>query len=176
MSKAQTSTISYADMASKVAGNLLGELKLDEEKNKLQADTNLLIEKMNADGVKVGSRAGKNPDAVACAFYDKLTANGIKPKVASNYLTTFKAHVESGKPITDWNKARTDAKAKAKAKGKGKGKAELSQLLLKAFNHAEFAEACEVIEAEYNDTIKATFHGMVKSWLEAQGIEFKKAE
>ena len=136
MSKSQ---VSYAEMASNVAIFLLGELKLDAEKNVLREKTNTVIVQMKKDGVKVGSRSGKNPCAVACSFHDTLTANGIKSGTASNYLTTFKKHVESGKPITDWNSQRTNGK-KGKG-GKGKGKAAFADLFLKTFNHDEIGRA-----------------------------------
>jgi hypothetical protein len=171
MSKA---TISYSDMASKIAVNLLGELKLDAEKESLREKTNVMIVQMNKDGVKVGSRAGKNPDSVACSFHDTLTANGIGSKVASNYLGTFKAHVESGKPITDWNLQRS--KAKNGKGGKGKGKAAFADLFLKAFNHDDgksFEVLSQEIEIRFlND--EGSVYDMFVSFLKKEGFEIKE--
>lgn len=171
MSKSQ---VSYAEMASNVAIFLLGELKLDAEKNVLREKTNTVIVQMKKDGVKVGSRSGKNPCAVACSFHDTLTANGIKSGTASNYLTTFKKHVESGKPITDWNSQRTNGK-KGKG-GKGKGKAAFADLFLKTFNHDEgksFEALSQEIEMRYlND--EGTIYDLFVSFLEKEGFEINK--
>jgi hypothetical protein len=171
MSKA---TISYTDMASKIAVNLLGELKLDDQKKVLRDNTNTMIVQMNKDGVKVGSRAGKNPSSVACAFHDTLTANGISSKTASNYLSTFKAHVESGKPIIDWNLQRQNAKS-GKG-GKGKGKAAFADLFLKAFNHDEgksFEVLAQEIEIRFlND--EGSVYDLFVSFLQKEGFEIKE--
>jgi hypothetical protein len=163
------SAITIASIASTIATNLLGEIKLDAEKASLRESTNTLVAKLHKDKVVVG-RMGKNPCAIAYAFHSTLVAGGVSKGTASNYLTTFKEHVATGKPITDWNLQRQNAKDGNG--GKGKGKAELAGLLLKAFNHADFKEACEIIELEWKDD-KGTIHAIVKSWLEAQGIEFK---
>ena len=107
---------------------------------------------------------------------DTLVSEGFAKGTSKNSLSVFRDAVATGKPVTDWNPSRAKAKAKgAKGKGKGKGKAELSALLLKARNHADFAEACEMIEAEFKDD-NGTFAECVDSWLEAQGIELKAAE
>jgi hypothetical protein len=155
-------------------GALLGQLnELENTAEKFKTDINNHIATLFSRKVTVGRyKKDGTGCAIATAFIDGCVGANVSPATAQRvYLGTFKDAVSTGKPVGDWNKARNDAKKKAK--GKGKGKAELSQLLLKVFNHADFVEACEVIEAEYNDTVKATFHGMVKSWLEAQGIEFK---
>ena len=163
------SAITIASIASTIATNLLGEIKLDAEKASLRESTNTLVAKLHKDKVVVG-RMGKNPCAIAYAFHSTLVAGGVSKGTASNYLTTFKEHVATGKPITDWNLQRQNAKS-GKG-GKGKGKADLAALLLKAYNHADFKEACEIIELEWKDD-KGPIHTLVKSWLEAQGIEFK---
>ena len=163
------SAITIASIASTIATNLLGEIKLDAEKASLRESTNTLVAKLHKDKVVVG-RMGKNPCAIAYAFHSTLVAGGVSKGTASNYLTTFKEHVATGKPITDWNLQRQNAKD-GKG-GKGKGKADLAALLLKAYNHADFKEACEIIELEWKDD-KGPIHTLVKSWLEAQGIEFK---
>jgi hypothetical protein len=171
MSKA---SISYTDMASKIAVNLLGELKLEDQKTALRDNTNAMIVQMKKDNVHVGSRAGKNPSSIACAFHDTLTANGIASKTASNYLSTFKAHVESGKPITDWNLQRQNAK-NSKG-GKGKGKAAFADLFLKAFNHDEgksFEVLAQEIEVRW-DNAEGTIYDLFVSFLEKEGYEISK--
>ena len=167
MTKAQNTAISYADMAAQVATHALAH---DTAKAKSIAElesANVLVLKMSNDGVKVGTN-GKC--ATATAFHSTLVQGGKSKGTASNYLSTFRQAVASGKPITEWNPAQS--KSKAKAKGKGKGKAELAGLLLKAFNQADFAEAFGIIEAEYLDD-KGTIHAIIKSYLEALGVEFK---
>ena len=167
MTKAQTSTISYADMAVTVATHALAHDTAKEAAAKALADANTLIVAMHKAGVKIGTN---NKCAIATAFHSTLIQGGKAKGTANNYLSEFRNAVESGKELKGWNSAQS--KDKTKGKGKGKGKAELAALMLKAFNHADFKEACEVIEAEWNDA-KGTIHEIVKSWLEAQGVEFK---
>ena len=169
MTKAQT-TISYADMAVAVATHALAHDTAKEAAAKALADANTLIVAMHKAGVKVGTN---NKCAIATAFHSTLVQGKKAKGTANNYLSEFRKAVESGKELKGWNTAQEKAKAN-KAKGKGKGKAELAGLLLKAFNHADFAEACGIIEAEYLDD-KGTIHAIVKSYLEALGCEFKAA-
>lgn len=166
MTKAQN-TISYADMAVTVATHALAHDTAKEAAAKALADANVLIVKMHKAGVKIGNN---NKCAIATAFHSTLIQGKKAKGTANNYLMEFRKAVESGKELTGWNTAQEKAKAN-KAKGKGKGKAELAALMLKAFNHADFKDACEVIELEWKDD-KGTIHAIVKSWLEAQGVEF----
>ena len=129
---------------------------------------NVLVTGMREAGVqKVGDR---RKDVIAIDFHATLTGAGLASGTANNYLTTFREAVATGKPITDWNKSRTDAK-KGKG-GAGKGKATLDSLLLKAFNHAEFKDMCEAVQAEYEDA-KGDMHACIASWLTAMGAEIK---
>jgi hypothetical protein len=169
------STISYADMASKIATNLLGELKLEEQRAVFRDSTNTLVQQMFLAGVRVGSRAGKNPNAVACAFHDTLTNNGISSKTASNYLSTFKAHVEAGTKINDWNLQRQKQKEDSKG-GKGKGTATLVELFLKAFNHdsgKSFQVLAQEIETRFQND-EGSIYDLFVSYLEGEGYEITK--
>jgi hypothetical protein len=157
-----------ADCASLVADMKAAETKVETSREA----ANVVIVKLHKAKATIGRY---NQCAGATAFMDTLTARGLAKGTSKNYLTVFRDAVKSGKPVTDWNGSRADAKSKGKGKGKGKGKAELSALLLKARNHADFAEACEMMEAEYKDD-KGTFAEVVDSWLESQGIELKAAE
>jgi hypothetical protein len=167
------STITIASIASTIATNLLGELDAESKKASLRESTNTLIAKLHKDKVTVG-RMGKNPCAIAYAFHSTLVAGGVSKGTASNYLTTFKDHVATGKPITDWNKARSDAK-NGKG-GKGKGKAAFADLFLKAFNHDEgksFEVLAQEIEIRYlND--EGTVYDLFVSFLEKEGFEISK--
>jgi len=168
MTKAQTTVISYADMAVTVATHALAHDTAKEVAAKALADANALIVKMHKAGVKIGNN---NKCAIATAFHSTLVQGKKAKGTANNYLSEFRKAVESGKELKGWNSAQDKAKA-GKAKGKGKGKAELAGLLLKAFHHADFAEACGIIEAEYLDD-KGTIYAIVKNYLEALGVEFK---
>jgi hypothetical protein len=162
--------ITLSQLASDCA-SLVADMKAAETKAETSREAaNVVIVKLHKAKATIGRY---NQCAGATAFMDTLTARGLAKGTSKNYLTVFRDAVKTGKPVTDWNGSRADAKSKGK--GKGKGKAELSALLLKARNHADFAEACEMMEAEYKDD-KGTFAEVVDSWLESQGIELKAAE
>jgi hypothetical protein len=165
--------ITLSQLASDCA-SLVADMKAAETKAETSREAaNVVIVKLHKAKATIGRY---NQCAGATAFMDTLTARGLAKGTSKNYLTVFRDAVKTGKPVTDWNGSRADAKGKGKGgKGKGKGKAELSALLLKARNHADFAEACEMMEAEYKDD-KGTFAEVVDSWLESQGIELKAAE
>jgi hypothetical protein len=165
--------ITLSQLASDCA-SLVADMKAAETKAETSREAaNVVIVKLHKAKATIGRY---NQCAGATAFMDTLTARGLAKGTSKNYLTVFRDAVKTGKPVTDWNSSRADAKGKGKGgKGKGKGKAELSALLLKARNHADFAEACEMMEAEYKDD-KGTFAEVVDSWLESQGIELKAAE
>ena len=164
--------ITIASIASTIATNLLGELKLEAEKSKLREATNTLVAKLHKDKVVVG-RMGKNPCAVALAFHSTLIEGGVAKGTANNYLTTFKNAVASGKPITDWNTQRTNGTKKGNAKGKGKST--LSNLLVKAFNHDEgksFEELCSNVQKQFFDEAKfETVYECFVDYLKSEGFE-----
>ena len=127
-----------------------------------------LIPRLHQAGVVVGRRNGANACPIAAMFYDTLIAGGLAAKTSSNYLTTFKTAVESGKPPTDWNLAR---------KGKGKKKKapkEFSALLIPAFNHengSSFEELCKRIQSGYDDgKFDVLYEGFI-DYLKSEGIE-----
>ena len=166
--------ITIASIASTIATNLLGELKLEAEKSKLREATNTLVAKLHKDKVVVG-RLGKNPCAVAYSFHSTLVAGGVAKGTANNYLTTFKNAVATGKPITDWNTQRTNGNKKGNAKGKGKST--LSNLLVKAFNHDEgksFEELCENVMKQYDDAKFDTIYECFVDYLKSEGFEIKE--
>ena len=71
------------------------------------------IPKLHSAKVTIGRRNGKGACPYAKAFHDEQVAQGLTSKTASNYLTLFKACVESGELPTDSNMHR---KPKAKPK------------------------------------------------------------
>ena len=160
--------ITIASIASTIATNLLGEIKLDAEKASLRESTNMLVAKLHKDKVVVG-RLGKNPCAIAYAFHSTLLAGGVTKGTANNYLTTFKSHVASGKPIIDWNLHR-----KTSTTSVSKGKVEFASKLLKAYNDAEFDSfIADLQESFHNDEIKTLKEGIV-SYLEMMGEDTSK--
>lgn len=92
-------------------------------------------------------------------------------KTCMNYLTSFANAVNNGTPFS-----LSDSKGNAKGgKGKGKGEVELSALIAKAFNHAEFAEMIKALETDYltayeNDE-KPKLTAYFADYLKAEGFE-----
>ena len=168
VSLATRAVASLGDYGVQAARFCLASLEASKAHETAMAGVNALVVTMREAGVqKVGDR---RKDAIAIDFHATLTGAGLASGTANNYLTTFREAVATGKPITDWNKSRTDAK-KGKG-GAGKGKATLDSLLLKAFNHAEFKDMCTVVQAEYDDD-KGDMHACIASWLTAMGAEIK---
>jgi hypothetical protein len=160
--------ITIASIASTIATNLLGEIKLDADKQALREATNILVAKLHKDKVIVG-RLGKNPCAIAYAFHSTLLAGGVTKGTANNYLTTFKSHVASGKPIIDWNLHR-----KTSTTSVSKEKVQFASKLLKAYNDAEFDSFIADLQASFNnDEIKTLKEGIV-SYLEMMGEDTSK--
>ena len=175
--KAKLGAVSLATRAVVTMGNYgvqaaqfcLASLEASKAQETAMAGVNALVVTMREAGVtKVGDR---RKDATAIDFHATLTGAGLASGTANNYLTTFREAVATGKPITDWNKSRTDAK-KGKG-GAGKGKATLESLLLKAYNHAEFKDMAEAVQGEYDDD-KGSLHTCIASWLTAMGAEIKE--
>lgn len=92
-------------------------------------------------------------------------------KTCMNYLTSFANAVNNGTPFS-----LSDSKGNAKGgKGKGKTETELSAIIAKAFNHAEFAEMLKALESDYlaayeNDE-KPTLTAYFADYLKAEGFE-----
>ncbi len=165
------------DLASKAiaVGVALGQLKQAEATAEtLKGTINKLIAELHTAKAKVGIyRKDGTGCAIATGFVDGCMEAGLSQSTAQKtYLPTFKQAVESGKPVADWNSQRT----KGKGKAKGKGKSELSELLVKAFNHDEgksFEALCYDIELGYNDTKYTTMYEGFLDYLKAQGYEIK---
>jgi hypothetical protein len=175
LSAVATATRAVASLGAygvKAAKFCLASLAASKAQEAALVGVNGLVVTMREAGVtKVGRNSKKNGCPIAIDFHAALVTGGIKATTANNYLTTFKQAVESGKPITEWNASRANEKAKGKG-GAGKGKATLESLLLKAFNHAEFKDMCEAVQAEYDDA-KGDMHVCIESWLTAMGAEIE---
>jgi len=169
VSSATRAVVSLGEYGRKAAGFVLDGMSAECLRVAAIGGFNATVVEIREAGVKkVGDRRNC---PMAMDFHATIVAAGNKPTTANNYLTTFREAVATGKPITEWNSARAKAKAKGKG-GAGKGKATLESLLLKAFNHAEFKDMCEVVQAEYDDA-KGDMHVCIESWLTAMGAEIK---
>lgn len=112
--------------------------------------------------------------AIATAFVDGGIAKGkTQSTMQKTYLPTFKAHVASGKPVTDWNSQRGKAKAKGASKG-AKATKEFSAKLATCFRDADFEGFINDLQESFeNDEIKTLLEG-VKSYLESEGVVIKE--
>jgi hypothetical protein len=157
-------------------GVALGGLKKAETTAGLLKETmNKYIAQLHSAKAKVGMyKKDKTGCAIATSFVDGCIEGGLSHDTAhKTYLPTFKKAVADGKPIGDWNGQRS----KGNSKAKGKGKSELSELLVKAFNHDEgksFEALCQSVEKGFyaDATFKTIYAGFV-DYLQSEGYEIK---
>jgi hypothetical protein len=166
MTKAQTTAISYADMAMQVATHALSHDTAKEAAAKALADANVLIAKFSKDKVKIGNN-NKCPNATA--FHSTLVKGGKAKGTANNYLMEFRKAVETGKPLTGWNSSQTKNKGKTDAKGKSKTK--LEALVLRLYKHPEFN-----ILATRIDSSEGWVTEIIEDYLLASGVLKPKAK
>lgn len=170
----KSSTLSNVQLATD-CGNAVAEmataLQTAEQKREL-ANTNILA--LHKAKVVVGTyKKDGTGCAIATAFVDGGVAKGkTQSTMQKTYLPTFKAHVASGKPVTDWNSQRTKQKATG-AKKDAKTTKEFSAKLATCFRDAEFEGFINDLQASFhNDEIKTLLEG-VKSYLESEGVDLK---
>ena len=163
-------TLSLSAIASACAASLVTAKSHEDKAAACKESANKAIVTLNKAKAVVGD---KRVCSIAQAFYDGLVTGGWSTKTAANYLSTFRKAVASGKPVTDWNPNRKDAKAKASAKGKAKGKKEFADKLAMVYRDADFAGFISDLEGSYKDDEIDTLIDGVKSFLEASGIELK---
>jgi hypothetical protein len=161
-------TISLSAIASACAASLVEAKGHDDKSAACKETANKSIVQLNAAGAVVGD---KRVCSIAFSFHDGLVTGGWAKRTADNYLSTFRKAVASGKPVTDWNPNRKDAKAKASAKGKAKGKKEFADKLAMCFRDADFEGFIADLEASYKDDAIENLMEGVKSFLEASGVE-----
>ena len=163
-------TLSLSAIASACAAALVKSCEHEKASIAAKETANKAIVQLNAAGAVVGD---KRVCSIAFSFHDGLVTGGWAKRTADNYLSTFRKAVASGKPVTDWNPNRKNAKAKASAKGKAKGKKEFADKLATCFRDADFEGFINDLQASfYDDEIKTLMEG-VKSYLEASGIELE---
>jgi hypothetical protein len=171
---AQASGVDLASKANAV-GVALGELKkVEATAETLKGAINKLIAELHNAKATVGIyKKDGSGCAIATSFIDGCVTGGIAQGTAQKvYLPTFKKAVASGKPVSDWNSQR----AKNKPKANGKGKSELSELLVKAFNHGEgesFKALCENVGKLWDDGKIDTVYAGFVDYLKSEGYEIK---
>ena len=139
------------------------------------ASWGLWVPKLHSAKVVIGRRNGKSPCIYAQAFYDAQVGAGLASKTASNYLTLFKACVESGELPNDSNMHRAP-KDKTKAKGKGKDKKAFSAIFAQSFNYddgAAFEALCGEIESAFEDAKHDSIYEGFIDFLRREGFEIE---
>ena len=171
MSNASTlSNVQLATECGNAVAEMAGALQTAEQKRE---SANASILALHKAKVVVGTyKKDGTGCAIATAFIDGGIAKGLKQStMQKTYLPTFKAHVASGKPVTDWNSQR--AKNAGGTKKGAKATKEFSAKLATCFRDADFEGFINDLQASYeNDEIKTLLEG-VKSYLESEGVEIK---
>lgn len=172
MSKENTlSNVQLATECGNAIAEMQGALLTAEQKREL-ANTNILA--LHKAKAVVGTyKKDGTGCAIATAFVDGGIAKGLSQStMQKTYLPTFKAHVASGKPVTDWNLQRAK-KANGAKKGATKTK-EFSAKLATCFRDADFEGFINDLQESFqNDEIATLLEG-VKSYLESEGVEIKE--
>ena len=169
----KATTLSNVQLATE-CGNAVAEMQgalLTAEQKRESANTMILA--LHKAKVVVGTyKQDGTGCAIATAFIDGGVAKGLKQStMQKTYLPTFKAHVASGKPVTDWNMQR--AKKANGAKKSAKTTKEFSAKLATCFRDADFEGFINDLQESFeNDEIKTLLEG-VKSYLEAEGVDMK---
>jgi hypothetical protein len=173
MTKATTlSNVQLATECGNAVAEMQGALITAEQKREL---ANTMILALHKAKVVVGTyKQDGTGCAIATAFVDGGVAKGrTQSTMQKTFLPTFKAHVASGKPVTDWNLQRAKNKAKGASKG-AKATKEFSAKLATCFRDADFEGFINDLEEALLDAQIPTLLEGVKSYLEAEGIEIKE--
>lgn len=170
MSKSSSVTTTLDNVAlAKQVGDHLGRVnKLENEAGALKEVINQNIAALHKAKAKVGTyKKDGTGCALATAFVDGCVNMGVTQSTAQKtYLPTFKAHVASGKPVTEWNMQRAKKKA-AQGAAQGAGKT-LAQKLATCYRDAGFAELCGEIEGAFlND--EGTIAEIIEAYLILNG-------
>ena len=170
MTKATVTTLDLVSLARGV-GEALGEANEAENKAaSLKEAANKNIAALHSKKAKIGTYRHDNTGcALATAFIDGCVAKGIAKGTAQKvYLPTFKAHVASGKPVTDWNSKRATKAKAAKGKAEGNGKT-LAQKLATVYRDEGFASFIEGLQKSWDDGEIDTLHEGIESYLILNG-------
>lgn len=165
------SNVQLATDCGNAVAEMAGALQTAEQKREL-ANANILA--LHKAKVVVGTyKQDGTGCAIATAFVDGGVAKGrTQSTMQKTFLPTFKAHVASGKPVTDWNLQR--AKKAGGAKKGAKATKEFSAKLATCFRDADFEGFINDLQESFeNDEIKTLLEG-VKSYLESEGVQIKE--
>jgi len=164
--------LSYTAIAAAVATSLVAAKSHEDKAASLKDDANKQIAVLHKAKVVVG-RKGKC--SIATAFYDALISGNWATGTASNYLSTFREAVATGKPVREWNPAQSKNKGAspsgARAGSTATGSKPFADKLATCFRDAEFEGFINDLQQSfYDDDIETLIEG-VKSYLEASGIK-----
>jgi len=162
-----TSTLDIVALCKSVGANLGECNKMENRASALKDAINVDIAALNKAKAKIGTyKKDGTGCAGATAFVDGCVSAGIAQSTAQKtYLPTFKAHVASGKPVTQWNLQRAKKPAQGAAQGAGKT---LAQKLATAYRDAGFAEFCADLEASFQND-EGTVFECIESYLILNG-------
>ena len=163
--KVLMTTLSLSAIAAACAASLVEAKGHDDKSASCKEDANKAIAILNKAKAVVGDR---RKCSIAQAFYDALVSGGLAKGYSANCLSVFRDAVKTGKPVTEWNPNRKDAKAKS-----AKGKKEFADKLATVYRDADFAGFIEDLQNGWNDAQFKTLMEGIKSYLEASGIELK---
>lgn len=164
----KTSTLDLVSLAKQVGVSIGHANELENKAAALKDTANKNIAALHNAKAKVGTyKKDGTGCALATAFVDGCVSAGISQSTAQKtYLPTFKAHVASGKPVTEWNLQRAKKKA-AKGAAKGEGKT-LAQKLATCYRDEGFAEFCEALETSF-DNDEGSIAEIIESYLILNG-------
>lgn len=168
MTKANVTTLDIAALCKNVGANLGECNKAENRASQLKELMNVDIAALFKAKAKIGTyRKDGTGCAGATAFMDGCVSAGISAGTAQKvYLPTFKAHVASGKPVTDWNSKRKVKPAAQPAQGTGKT---LAQKLATAYRDEGFAAFIEGLQKSWDDGEIDTLHEGIESYLILNG-------
>jgi hypothetical protein len=164
----QTSTLDIVALCKSVGANLGECNKMENRAAQLKELMNVDIAALHKAKAKIGTyRKDGTGCAGATAFVDGCVSAGIAQSTAQKtYLPTFKAHVASGKPVTQWNLQRAKKPAQGAAQGAGKT---LAQKLATAYRDAGFAEFCQALQDSFEGAECDSLHEGIESYLILNG-------
>ncbi len=163
-----TSTLDIVALCKSVGANLGECNKMENRAAALKDAMNVDIAALHKAKAKIGTyRKDGTGCAGATAFVDGCVSAGIAQSTAQKtYLPTFKAHVASGKPVTQWNLQRAKKPAQGAAQGAGKT---LAQKLATAYRDAGFAEFCQALQDSFEGAECDSLHEGIESYLILNG-------
>jgi hypothetical protein len=163
-----TSTLDIVALCKNVGANLGECNKMENRAAQLKELMNVDIAALHKAKAKIGTyRKDGTGCAGATAFVDGCVSAGIAQSTAQKtYLPTFKAHVASGKPVTQWNLQRAKKPAQGAAQGAGKT---LAQKLATAYRDAGFAEFCQALQDSFEGAECDSLHEGIESYLILNG-------